>query len=166
MNKTNAPPEAQAFARFCRGVLCLLLLLLSACGSPPSVVPVLRVVEQAMLDEADRLKQFDTERDQQLLDYSRERLRQAYLADLQSRQTLDPAWIESATDVYVAAREALAWQEIDLARQRQTRQDNLRDAAEAQAQAIAILQQQDRLFQQTVGIDLWQVDFDREDIRP
>ncbi len=162
MNKTNALHKSQGRTRLARLTATLLLLPGAAgwagCGSPPSVVPVLRVVERAMLDEAHRIEAYDAERDRLALDDARLRLRDGYLADLNTTDTLDPSWIDSATEVYVAAREALVWQEIDLARQRQARQDNLRDAARAQARAIAILQQQDRLVQQTVGLDLWRLE--------
>lgn len=167
MNRINVPRNPPC--RFGLPRLAATLLLLpgaagwAGCGSPPSVVPVLRVVERAMLDEAQRIETYDAQRDQLMLDDARLRLRDGYLADLNTTDTLDPSWVDSATEIYVAAREALVWQEIDLAQQRQTRQDNLRDAARAQARAIAILQQQDRLLQQTVGLDLWRLEAPQTD---
>jgi len=157
----NVPLDLPNAGRVARFALSLLLLPGAAgwagCGSPPSVVPVLRVVERTMLDEADRIEARDADRDRLILSDARVRLRDGYLADLEAAQTLDPSWVTSATEVYVAACEALVYQEINLARQRQIRQDNLRDAAQAQARAIAILQQQDRLLEQTVGLNLWQL---------
>jgi len=128
------------------------------CGSPPSVIPVLRVVERVLADEAQHIVEADALRDRHSLDQARRSLSDAYRADLAETETLSPHWVQQATDVYVAAREALLRQEFDLARQRGVRIENLRLAAEAQSRAIAILQQQDRLLMQTVGLDLWRLD--------
>lgn len=122
------------------------------CGTPPSVVPVLEVVRQALLDEAQRIGEADASRDELYLQQVRRQLWDGYRADLNAADTLSPDWIEDATAGFVLAREALLRQEFDLARQRRTRQDNLRDAAAAQARAIAILQQRDRLLDETVGL--------------
>lgn len=161
MNKTSAQPKPRT-RRNARRLAATLLLLPGAagwagCGSPPSVVPVMRIVEQAILDEAGQIETFDADRDQRMIDSLRSRLREGYLADLRTTDTLDPAWVEDATEIYLTARETLVRQELDLAQQRRARQDNLRDAAHAQARAIAILQQQDRLLQQTVGLDFWRL---------
>ncbi|MEM9417488.1 MAG: hypothetical protein AAGA25_00355 [Planctomycetota bacterium] len=133
------------------------VVCIAGCGSPPSVVPTMRLVQQTMLEEAERLETVDAERDRMLFDDSRERLQRGFLADLQQNPTLDPEWVYSAAEVYAAACEALVWQEVEFARQRDTRRDNLRDAAAAQARAIAVLQEQGLLLQRTVGFDLWRL---------
>lgn len=158
MNKTNAPPKPHPrprkyFPALSGATLCLGFILPGAgCGSPPSVVPVLEVVQRALLDEAQRVAEADAAHDRLYLQQARRQIWDGFRADLNTTDTLTPGWIEDATVGFVQAREALLRQEFDLARQREFRQDNLRDAAAAQARAIAILQQQDRLFHDAVGL--------------
>ncbi|MEM1108720.1 MAG: hypothetical protein AAGH99_08525 [Planctomycetota bacterium] len=129
-------------------------LVLAGCGTPPSVMPAMRVVEQALLKEAEHLARADAARDRLMLDTARQHLRRGYLADLRQSETLDHGYVEDATAVYVAAREALLQQYFDLTRARQTRIDNLRVAAEAQSRAILILDNQDRLLELALGFQL------------
>lgn len=132
------------------------ILASSGCGSPPSVVPVLRIVESALEQEASRVQSVDAARDQQFFASTRRDLEAAYRADLNETSSLTPDWIESATLVYVTAREQLLRQELQRAAQRDTRAENLRTASAAQSRAISILEQQDRLLQR-FGVDLWRM---------
>lgn len=144
----------------------LLIVSIPGCGSPPSVVPVLQVVERTLIHEADALVSVEAARDRLYLEQSRRQLDEGYRRDLQDTDQLSPQWVESATTVYVAAREALLRQELELARQRQTRADNLRLAAQAQGRAVGLLQRQDNLLRQTLGLDLWRIDLDDDAAGP
>ncbi|MEM8737665.1 MAG: hypothetical protein AAGG38_04205 [Planctomycetota bacterium] len=135
--------------------------VLVGCGSPPSVVPVLRSVGQTLMQEAERIETVEGVRDGLYLDRVRADLREAYRADLASSTSLTVRWVDEATTVYVAAREALLRQELEQAASRATRAENLRLAARAQARAVAVLEQQDRLLMDTLGVDLWRIDLDR-----
>ena len=156
MKRSNVPRKPRR--------LLLLLMVLSltggagGCGSPPSVVPVMQVVEQTLLTEARTLAAAESARDRLYLEQARQQLEDGYRRDLASAEALSPRWVESATSVYVAAREALLRQELALAAQRQTRVDNLQLAAQAQGRAVALLQRQDNLLAQTLGLDLWRLD--------
>ncbi len=136
------------------------------CGSPPSVLPAMRVVEATLRAEADRLEAGQAQRDGQYLQQARADLARGFGDDLRAAEALDVEWIDRATRVYVAAREALLRQELALARQREVRAENLRLAAAAQARAMAVLQQQDRLLQRTLGLDLWRIDFSSVEPEP
>ncbi|MEO1235554.1 MAG: hypothetical protein AAFX76_02070 [Planctomycetota bacterium] len=130
--------------------------LMAGCGSPPSAVPLMRAVRQALADEAEAVETADAARDRRHLDRLRADLREAYRADLDEAEALTPAWIDEATVVYVAAREALLRHELELENRRAIRAENLRLAARAQTQAIANLEHQDRLLA-TFGLDLWRL---------
>ena len=160
MIRTNVPPDRLG-PRAC--FLLPLLLWGGGCGSPPSVVPVMQVVEATLQREAQSLSQVQAARDRLYLEQARRQLDEGYRRDLASTQALSPQWVESATSVYVAAREALLRQEIELARQRETRVENLQLAAQAQGRAVALLQRQDNLLRQTLGLDLWRIDLDDDD---
>ena len=156
MIRINVPRRRHSF--FAGGLF--LLQSVGGCGSPPSVVPVMQVVEATLRSEAESLAAVQASRDRLYLEQARRQLDEGYRRDLSSTDALSPQWVESATAVYVAAREALLRQEIELARQRQTRVDNLELAAQAQGRALAILQRQDNLLRQTLGLDLWRIDLD------
>ncbi len=155
MTATNAPLKN----RIWRPVpLAICLLMAPGCGSPPSVVPVMQVVERTLRQEAESLGAVQATRDRLYLQQARQQLDEGYRRDLADTNALSPQWVQSATTVYVAAREALLRQELELARQRQTRIDNLQLAAQAQGRAVALLQRQDNLLRQTLGLDLWRLD--------
>jgi hypothetical protein len=126
----------------------------------------MRVVEATLRAEADRLGAGQAQRDGLYLQQARADLARGFGDDLRAAETLDVEWIDRATRVYVAAREALLRQELALARQREVRAENLRLAAAAQARAMAVLQQQDRLLQRTLGLDLWRIDFSSVEPEP
>jgi len=138
-----------------------LLVLIAAtitlgCTSPPSVTPLLRVTERALLEESGRLSR-NVERDKA---YSRQTLgvlEDAYYRDLMKTEVLTPQWVREATTVYVAARESVIEHEVSLAREYEVRADNLRNAAAATRRAIALIEQQDSLLRGVMGDDLQQL---------
>jgi hypothetical protein len=141
-----------------RRVNCLLsiamcVFLSSGCTSPPSVAPLLRVSERALLREADQ-QAIDAERDAEQLRQTRRSLEQAYNRDLTQTPELTAQWVREATQVYVSAREALVRHENALSLERQTRVENLKAAASATRRAIGLLEQQDKLLAGAMGEDL------------
>lgn len=140
----------------CALAVAVAVVLMGGCASPPSVTPLLRVSEAALLAEAARLNE-DATRDAQWIEQARDALEQAYDADLAQTAELSPAWVREATQVYVAAREALVRHELALRQERAQRAQNLRAAAEATRRATAILQQQDALVTGLAGGDAWEL---------
>jgi len=118
------------------------------------VTPLLRATEAALEHEATRL---DTDR-ARVTEHARQTraaLDDAFAADLDTVDVIDKQWALEAAQVYAAAREAVALHERDARAQLDAREENLRLAAEAQRRAIALLERQDRLIAQTVGVDVW-----------
>ena len=141
------------------GTLLPGVLLSGGCASPPSVAPLLRVSQQAMLAEVEHLN-VDATRDAEQMKQSRASLDAAFDADLQQREQaggLDAQWVRDAMEVYVPTREALVRHEASLTAERRTRQDNLRTAAEAQQRALELLEQQDKLITDTTHFNVWQL---------
>lgn len=136
----------------------LLTSVISAvgCVSPPSVAPLMRVVDRAMRAEAGAMAA-DAQRDAAMIAQGRAALADAYAADLARAEPPDPAWVLDATEVYVAAREALIRHELALAAERAARRERLLAASQAQQRALSLLEQQDRLITDTVGADLWRL---------
>lgn len=135
----------------------LLATALGGCASPPSVTPLLRLAEEAVRKEALRVEA-DAGRDADRLEGTRRSLRDAYDADLAERGELDAAWVREATDVYVAAREALVRHELALRDERRVRAENLRLAADATERAAELLERQDDLITTaTRGAQVWRV---------
>lgn len=134
----------------------ILSALLMGCASPPAVTPLLRVVEEALRDEAARVEA-EASVEAQRAEQTRRMLADVYRADLLQRDALDVAWIEEATAVYVAACEDVLRHELDQQAASQHRASNLRTAASAQRRAIQLLDRQDDLITGTLGIDLWQL---------
>ncbi|MEM7627288.1 MAG: hypothetical protein AAF333_16955 [Planctomycetota bacterium] len=124
----------------------------------------MRIVEDALRQEATRTLTTDAARDRQYLESARRNLEDAYRADLDAVPVLTPDWVESATSAYVAAREGLLRHELDLADQRRGRAENLRAAA-AQSRAIALLERQDQLLGR-FGVDLWRLTQPEPEPRP
>ncbi len=135
------------------GAVLMALLLAGGCTSPPSVVPLLRVTERALLDESARLTS-DAERDNAFAQQSLLTLEDAFSQDLEQVQTLTPDWIREATSVYVTARETIVRHQRAVAQERLDRADNLRSAASATRRAIALIEQQDTLLHGVVNEDL------------
>ncbi|MBI1373903.1 MAG: hypothetical protein GC159_14365 [Phycisphaera sp.] len=129
---------------------------LGACASPPSIEPLLRSAENAMRDEQ-RLLDDDRVRHGQWFDQQRATLEAAYAADLAARPAteLDRAWVRDGTAVYVAAREAMLRHELELQRQNDVRRRNLQLADMAVQQAVALMQQQDQLFERVPDVRRW-----------
>ncbi len=123
------------------------------CTSPPSVAPLLRVTERALLEESDRLSR-NVERDKSYTRQSLGVLEDAYHRDLMQTDVLTPQWVREATAVYVAARESVLEHEASLIREHEARAENLRDAAAATRRAIALIEQQDSLLRGVMGDDL------------
>jgi hypothetical protein len=141
-------------------VTAVTALMLSGCTSPPAVIPLLEIVDRQLQAEAQLLGQ-DAERDAEAVRQMRLNLASGFEADLRQRESLSAEWVRSATDVYVAARDAVTRHELDLERQRRQRADNLRAASEAQRRAMLLLLQQDRLIVDTLGLDAWRLDTPR-----
>ena len=59
--------------------------------------------------------------------------------------------------MYVSAREELIRRETVIDRQYRQRITDLHDAAVAQQRAIELLQQQDGIILQSIGVDVWQL---------
>lgn len=131
-------------------------LIFVGCGSPPSVVPLLRIANKTMQIEAAHLKE-DAQRQSKQIEQARQALQRAFETDLETTEDLSAAWIREATDVYVAAREALVRHEIDIQLQQQQRGGNLQAASQALQQAVELLEQQDQLLRQTIGLDVWRL---------
>ncbi|MEX0775198.1 MAG: hypothetical protein WD042_05730 [Phycisphaeraceae bacterium] len=125
-------------------LIVLLALLVPGCTTPPSIAPLLRVVDQALADEAAHLDA-DAARDAAAMQQSRAMLADAYEADLKQTADLSPQWVLDATDAYVAAREIVLRHEFDLQAQRRQRADNLAAARQAQQRAMQLLERQDEL---------------------
>ena len=131
------------------------------CGSPPSVMPLLEVTEQALRAESDHLTA-DAEHDAQAYQQRREALSSAYQRDLAEQSELSAEWVMSATQAYAIAREELLRHAMHRQSQRQQRRDNLDVAADAIQHATAILAQQDALINRAVGGRLWTLLADNE----
>lgn len=133
-------------ARLLEVVLASLVVWASGCAAP-SVAPLLRVAAEAMRQEQDRLT-IDLDRDRLAMESRRAALRDGYAADLREKgdPVLDAEWVMEATDVYVAAREALVHHEWALAEERRRRRDNLDAAIEAQERALRLIERQDELL--------------------
>ncbi len=130
-----------------------LVSLAGGCATPPSVAPLLRVTERALLDESGRLKQ-DAER---YTAYTRQTLRtleDAYSQDLDQAEVLTPKWVREATSVYITARETIISHQHALAQEQRARADNLLAAAAATRRAIALIEQQDKLLHGTLDNNL------------
>jgi hypothetical protein len=135
----------------------LTFTLVTGCGAPPSVVPLLTVAATATEREASLVEE-ESLNDEQAAEAAKQRLTSALQADLQQRPNADLAWILSAAKGYAAAREAVAKSLAQQRALRQLRAQNLRDAAAAQRRAISLIQLQDELFNRATGVDLWQLD--------
>ena len=135
----------------CIGIIPLAMM---GCTSPPSVVPLLDVVEQALRHEATLVHE-EADREAQTVSQTRTALDHAFDADLQAQSSLDEAWVRDAVRVYAAAREAVVRHELDLRNARNQRADNLLAAADAQRRAIELLQQQDELIKRSLDLKAW-----------
>jgi len=128
-------------------------LLCVGCASPPSVAPLLRVSERALMREAGE-QAIDAQRDAEHIRQAMRSLEQAYNQDLAQTQELTEQWVREATKAYVAAREALLRHEHALSQERRARVDNLQAAASATRRAIVLIEQQDKLLTGAMGEDL------------
>jgi len=135
-------------------VLLLMSISLTGCASPPSVMPLLRITQDTLRAEAGRLNE-ETARDRQTIEQTRRSLEDAFVADLREQRALDPAWVNEATTVYVAVREALLAHEMTLRQERLQRADNLLAAEQATQRAIDLLEQRDQLLTDTSLARLW-----------
>ncbi|MEZ6193552.1 MAG: hypothetical protein R3C45_19965 [Phycisphaerales bacterium] len=131
-------------------------MLLVGCSSPPSVTPLLRVTERALVEESGRLKE-DAERDRLYTRQILGSLDDAYRRDLEQAEVLTSGWVREATTVYVAARDAVIQHEQTLAEERGNRADNLLAAATATRRAILLIEQQDGLLRGVAGEELSQL---------
>jgi len=134
--------------------------VVGACTAPPSVAPLLRVAERAMVEEAAHVEG-DATRDAAQLRQMRAALTAGFDADLAANESPSAGWVKGAAEGYAAAREELARHEAALRVERETRADNLRAAAEAQQRAISLIERQDELITRTIGLDAWRMQFNR-----
>lgn len=139
-----------------RALITTAVISMVGCSTPPSVAPLLRVTERALIEESDRLAQ-DAARDQANTRQVLGSLEDAYRRDLEQVEALTPDWVLEATTVYVAARDAVIRNEESLARERDIRVDNLRAAATATRRAIRLIEQQDGLLRGVTGDELNQL---------
>lgn len=151
--KSNRRPLKSFAPSVCALITSLILI---GCGSPPSVVPLLRLANMTMQVETEHLNE-DAQRQAEHFEQARQTLQRAFEADLETTEDLTTTWIREATDVYVAAREALVRHEIDIQQQHQQRGDNLQAASQALQRAVELLEQQDQLLRQTIGLDVWRL---------
>jgi len=126
----------------------------AGCASPPSVVPLLTVVDKALAAEGNALET-DAERREAWFEQSRRALADAFEADLAAQSELERQWVRDHAGVYAAAREALARREIVQQQALQTRRENLAVARDAQRRAIQLIQRQDRLFDDVPDVRRW-----------
>lgn len=149
------PARAQWTRRAVTAVsLGLIALLLSRCSSPPSVAPLVRVSVTAIEQERAQLA-VDATRQTQWYDQQRQSLEAGFAADLGTRPTLDAEWVKQGVQAYVAAREMLVRHELSAARALETRQENLAHAADALRRAVALIEQQDQLFEDVPDLRRW-----------
>lgn len=148
MRSADTPPETLSLL-----ATMVVALITGGCASPPSVTPLLRVTERALMRESARLDD-DADRDAQYARQTLRSLEDAFDRDLEQADELTIDWVRDATSVYVAAREALLRHEHALARERQARSDNLQTAASATRRAIGLIEQQDKLLTGVVGEDI------------
>ncbi len=148
MRSADTPPKTLSLL-----ATVVVALIAGGCASPPSVTPLLRITERALMRESARLND-DADRD---AEYARQTLRSledAFDRDLEQADGLTADWVRDATSVYIAARETLLRHELALARERQARSDNLYAAASATRRAIGLIEQQDKLLNGVVGEDI------------
>jgi len=136
-----------------QAILLLLVLWLVGCSTPPSVAPLLRVTERALLQESQRIRD-DIRRDTEQTRGTLQALEDGFNQDLEQVQALTPQWVREATAVYVAARETIVRYQNRVAQDRHRRADNLQAAASATRRAINMLEQQDRLLDGVIDVDL------------
>ena len=154
---TTAPPAWRTSNRLMVVAAAAVMATAGWCGgcaSPPSVTPLLAVVEQTLRAEADDLQTDAARLDEQYAG-QRQSLRAGFEADLAGRTPLEPAWVAEHVRVYVAACEALAEAHIKQRHALAQRRANLRDAATAQQRAAALLERQDKLFEQVPDLRRW-----------
>ncbi len=137
-------------------LMAVALISVAGCGSPPAVTPLLRLADAAMRDEAQHIDT-DIARLRASTDQSRCALDDAFAADLEQTAAPTKAWVLEAAQVYAAAREQLAMHQMQAEQAYAIRRANLLDASRAQRRAIALIERQDRLLTNTVGVDLWRL---------
>ena len=141
--------------RWIGSVIGLVMVVgLTGCASPPSVSPLMQVVEQTLQQEQVML-QTDQQRATAWMDQQRATLAAAFDADMNEQQTLDKTWVHDQVAVYVAAREALLRHELELQRQHEQRRQNLADAMAAQQRAMQMIEQQDALLASVPDVRRW-----------
>jgi hypothetical protein len=114
------------------------------------------VAEQTLRQEAERLEA-DVNRDAESLTQTQQALEDAFEADLIQTSELTPQWVRDATRAYVSARQALWQHQKQLEHEKAQRCDNLLAAAEATRRASQLLERQDELITQTLGVDAWRL---------
>lgn len=136
----------------------VLAAVVGGCASPPAVMPLMQSARQAMQEER-RLLEEDAERHRAHFEQQREAIADGFEADLERRESLDPAWVMQGVRAYTMAREQLLRQELELRRQVEQRRRNLNHASAALDRAAGLLRQRDRLLGEVMPSDasLWEV---------
>jgi len=135
----------------------MLACLGPGCTSPPSVVPLLSVVDRVLAEELAGIE-VDRRRDKASVASSLKAMRDAYSLDLsqaESQGRLSADWVLDANAGYVLAREELVRYEAALAAERDTRQENIEAALTAQRRAVWLLESQDQALVDALGVDRW-----------
>ncbi len=135
-------------------ILAGVLLWTAGCASPPSVVPLLQVVDQALVGEQDAI-QTEVRRQAARSEQDRLSLDDAFEADLADQAELDHQWVADHARVYAVARESLLREQFAQQQTLATRQENLALAREAQARAVRLIQRQDQLFRDVPDLRRW-----------
>ena len=160
-NISSTTHRTQPVSRRRRGWRCVLAAAtmagaLAGCGSPPSVTPLMRVVDESLQAELDHLT-LDAADAEKLLAERQGALKRAMELDVREQPALAPDWVLDQAGLYVTAREAVLSSHLAEQQSRLIRLDNLRAAREAQARAIELLEKQDALLDRTLGLDLWRL---------
>ncbi|MBI1335826.1 MAG: hypothetical protein GC164_02560 [Phycisphaera sp.] len=132
----------------------ILSVVCTGCAAPPSVTPLMRMVQQSLEQEAGYLEH-DTQLQSQHTALVLDTLESAFEKDLRERGSLDPQWVLDATRAYTAAREQVVLQDARLTASRTQRIENLLASVEAQQHAIGLLDQQDQLLISVLGTEGW-----------
>ena len=129
------------------------VFITTGCSTPPSVAPLLRVAERALIEESERLEA-DARRDAEQMRGDLATLEDGFNRDLEQAEALTPQWVREATSVYVSARETVVRYQNAQIRDLNNRADNLKLAASATGRAISLVERQDRLFDGVLNEEL------------
>ncbi len=145
--------SVRPLSNVCPFGMLLLAIFLGGCTTPPSVTPLLRITENALLQEAENIRE-DARHGTEQMRRSLDVLEEGFNRDLEQIEVLTPRWVREATAVYVLARETVVKHQNAMTQAHNNRAENLRAAAAATRRAIALIERRDRLLDGVVGEDL------------